>query len=137
MKPRDEKISGIYCISFIGSPKCYIGSSIDICKRGNQHYNSLLAQKHRNKKLQNAFNLFGKYSFCFTIIEKVPFIEKSTVEKIKELRKLEQDYLDSILLANTDEKYFRENSYNLSKLTVAGCSINSSKGKATLIDSSP
>lgn len=110
------KYCGIYSISFLGDKdKYYIGSSNDICRRGAEHLNFLRQNKHCNKKLQNSFNKYGLESFVFEIIETITF---TTYE---ELRKLEQNYLDTFFKASTDKEYFKNKSYNLSITTNMSC----------------
>lgn len=60
-----EKISGIYKIICLESQKIYIGSSINLKKRKNEHLRFLRLGRHPNKKLQNSFNKYGEESFLF------------------------------------------------------------------------
>jgi group I intron endonuclease len=62
-------ISGIYKIRNIVNGKCYIGSSKNIHKRLLTHRNNLCKGTHKNKHLQNAWNLYGDTSFVFEIVE--------------------------------------------------------------------
>lgn len=122
--------SGIYLITFIGSNKSYIGSSYHLCKRGNEHLCALKGNYHCNKKLQNAFNKYGEYNFIFEYLEVLNLdINLSTEERDLQIRKVEQKYLDTLLCANTDDKYFRNNSYNLSKKAMGGNGISSPIGE--------
>lgn len=115
------QLSGIYLITFIGASKSYIGSSFDLCTRGNHHLNALKKNKHRNKHLQRAFNKYGYDCFVFDILEQVNLSSYSDKkEKDIVLRKIEQEYLDKWLCANSDDSYFRKNSYNIAKKTVGG-----------------
>jgi len=124
-----EHFAGIYMIYFIGSNKSYIGSSFDICKRGNQHLNALRNNNHKNKKLQRSFNKYGEYSFCFEILEKTILNYKTKEERNTKLRSVEQEYLDTLFCANSNKKYFKKNSLNLSTKATGSVSINSQKGK--------
>jgi len=63
------KITGIYKITNIVNNKVYIGSSINVKKRCNQHFRMLKNSNHHSSKLQNAYNRYGKESFIFEIIE--------------------------------------------------------------------
>ena len=64
------KISGIYKIeSQIKPNRCYIGSSVNIKKRWNHHYNDLRNNKHYSQKLQRHYNKYGEHDLLFSIIE--------------------------------------------------------------------
>jgi len=61
--------SGVYQIENLMNGKVYIGSSQNISKRWATHISFLNGGIHSNKHLQNAWNLYGKENFKFTIIE--------------------------------------------------------------------
>ena len=63
--------SGIYKITNLKNGKFYIGSSKDIERRWWEHTNELDKNIHINKKLQNAWNFYGKDNFKFEIIEEL------------------------------------------------------------------
>jgi group I intron endonuclease len=62
-------ISGVYKISCLRNNKIYIGSTQNIIKRSLVHFRTLRDNKHRNKHLQNAFNLYGWTKFTIAILE--------------------------------------------------------------------
>lgn len=70
-KIKDKKnIAGIYMIrSLLKWDKFYIGSSVDILQRWNEHKSDLSNHKHRNPKLQNYCNKYGLGDLCFFLIE--------------------------------------------------------------------
>jgi len=78
---------GIYKITNLKNGKFYIGSSKDVDRRWWEHINELNKNTHVNKKLQNAWNFYGKDNFKFEIIEEV------NDDKI--LLEREQYYLDT------------------------------------------
>jgi group I intron endonuclease len=82
--------SGIYKILNVTTGKFYIGSSKNIDTRFTQHRNKLNKNKHYNTYLQNAWNKYGEESFKFEIVEEVTFHSR------KQLKDLEQSYLDNI-----------------------------------------
>lgn len=64
-------ITGIYAIKNKINGKVYVGSSSDIKYRWKSHLNSLKRNKS-NKKLQNAWNKYGKKNFTFEILKVLP-----------------------------------------------------------------
>lgn len=64
-----DKISGIYEIRNIINDKRYIGQSKNIYARISKHINQLLANKHCNKHLQSAWNIYGENSFVCDVLE--------------------------------------------------------------------
>lgn len=61
--------SGVYQIRNIANGKLYIGSSLNLKKRGRAHFVDLKANRHVNTHLQNSFNKYGINNFIFEIIE--------------------------------------------------------------------
>jgi NUMOD3 motif/GIY-YIG catalytic domain len=78
------KTGGIYKILNKINGKYYIGSTKNFKKRWYDHKNLLNARKHPNRKLQNAWNFYGKDTFEYVIIENL----------IDGLLIVEQEYLD-------------------------------------------
>jgi len=78
---------GIYWIRNKIDGKYYIGSSIDIERRWNQHKQDLRADDHLNSHLQNAWNKYGEESFIFEVIKEI--------EDDSNLILIEQGYLDN------------------------------------------
>jgi group I intron endonuclease len=93
--------SGVYKILNIINSKVYIGSSENIPKRWKRHLKGLKNNKHGNKYLQRAFNIYGEDNFKFEVIE--------TCSKEKTfLLKREQFYIN--LYKSSNPKF----GYNLS-----------------------
>ena len=99
-----QKISGIYKITCLSNKKFYIGSSVDIKKRWNEHIWELNNGKHCNKHLQDAWNKYGQGNFKFEIIEKCG--KNNILQK-------EQEYID---LYNVCD---RTRGFNISKDALA------------------
>lgn len=64
-----KKICGIYCIENLIDSKKYVGLSVNIIHRFYEHRSDLNANKHFNKHLQNAWNVYGKENFKFYVLE--------------------------------------------------------------------
>jgi group I intron endonuclease len=80
--------SGIYKITNKNNGRYYIGSSVNINNRWNEHKRTLKQNKHDNHFLQKSWNKHGEESFLFEIIEYVLDLDK--------LLEREQYYLDLI-----------------------------------------
>lgn len=63
--------SGIYVIRNTINGKVYVGSSVNLRKRKQNHFRNLLHGTHANKPLQNAFIKYGSGAFEFVILEAV------------------------------------------------------------------
>lgn len=80
--------SGVYQIYNPINEKRYIGSSIDIVKRLKEHRRNLIAQRHHNQHLQNAWNKYGD------LLEFKP-LEYCEPDRLLELEQQYIDYYDS------------------------------------------
>jgi group I intron endonuclease len=63
-----HKTGGVYQILNLVNGKRYIGQSIDLLRRKNDHMSSLRNGKHWNTYLQNSFNKYGEENFLFNIL---------------------------------------------------------------------
>jgi len=88
--------SGIYKITCIATGKVYIGSSVNVKKRRQQHMEGLNNGKHHSQLLQRAWNKYGKENFKFTVIVYVP--EELLIEQ-------EQHYIDLYHAADRNYGY--------------------------------
>lgn len=75
--------------------KFYIGSTDKGNRRYAQHFHDLQANKHDNKRLQNAFNKYSVNVFIFEILEPLDSNDKS------KLVSLEQVYIDWFNVSRT------------------------------------
>lgn len=85
-----EKLNCIYSIHNIKNNKRYIGSTLDLSSRIEEHFKELTLQTHHSYKLQNDFNLFKQTSFRFEILEVI----SSHINNNKILHLTEQKYID-------------------------------------------
>lgn len=75
---------GIYCIKNKVNNKVYIGQSKNIKRRWRTHRYNLNKNQHTNNHLQCAWNIYGKDSFEFIVLQECA---------IDELDDLERDYI--------------------------------------------
>jgi len=61
----DTKETGVYKISCLQTGKFYIGSAHSLIQRKRTHLSCLRKNKHRNSKLQRAWNKYGEQNFQF------------------------------------------------------------------------
>lgn len=57
--------SGVYVIENAINGKKYIGSTVNLRERRQNHFRLLRRGKHDNGQLQMAFNLYGENAFVF------------------------------------------------------------------------
>ena len=100
------KTAFIYRWRNIVNDKCYYGSTVYLRKRYVSHLNPLKLNKHGNKHLQSAWNLYGEQNFRFEIVEENISIESQYIR--------EQWWLDFT------KCYLRQYGYNLSPLATGG-----------------
>ena len=79
---------GIYCIENKINHMKYIGQSVNIRKRWQEHKRELNKGTHHNDHLQNAWTLYGSKNFLFTVLElcdkeSLDTLEKRWVETLK------------------------------------------------------
>ncbi len=61
--PYAQDVCGVYKIVNEQTGFCYVGQSQGVKKRIAEHFRLLRMNKHRNQKLQNAFNKYGEENF--------------------------------------------------------------------------
>ena len=93
--------SGIYIIKNLVNNKVYVGSAFNLSNRFSTHKYRLRRNKHRNKHLQSAYNLYGERNFLFEVLE--------FVENKEDILEREQYYLDLFSC------YDRNKGYNICK----------------------
>lgn len=73
--------SGIYRVTCIPTGKFYIGSSINLHRRQQDHFRELRKNIHGNPKLQHAWNKYGEDAFVFEVLELVLILETLTARE--------------------------------------------------------
>lgn len=92
---------GIYKITNKENGLIYIGSSKNINKRWKDHINQLSKSKHPNMYLQEDWDIYGKKSFEFSILEEC---------KLENQFELEQKYINKL------KPFYRNNKgYNIAE----------------------
>lgn len=81
-------VSGIYTITHKINGRVYVGSAVNLKKRWSEHRTELAKNRHRNQKLQHAYDKYGKDMFVFSVVE--------SVENIADLLAREQYWIDSL-----------------------------------------
>lgn len=104
------KVRGIYKITNKSNNKIYIGESLDVKKRWMEHKNSLNNNNHYNNELQSDYNLYGKDSFDFNLIQEC--IDEDFVINQAKLIILEAYYINKYRKQNI-ELYNSENTLQL------------------------
>jgi group I intron endonuclease len=82
-------MKAIYKITNKNDNKFYVGSAQDLQRRWRKHKESLRANRHHNKHLQNDWNKHGEEAFRFEILEEI--------KEDHELIEAEQKWLDLTL----------------------------------------
>lgn len=86
--------SGIYCIENLVNGKMYFGQSSNLKRRKRNHFGKLKTGKSKLRKLQNAFNKYGKDYFIFTVVEYCDesLLDEREIEWIKTFETKEKGY---------------------------------------------
>lgn len=93
-KKGSDIVSGIYFIRNLINNKTYIGKTSNFKKRFEKHINQLNNNTHKNRHLQNSWNIYGQANFEFIIF-------KDNIDK-KELSKFEKMFI-SIFETNCED----------------------------------
>ena len=96
---------GVYKITNINNGKVYVGESINIEKRWDEHKEDLENNNHHNYKLQEDYNTYGEDNFKFEVLEE---IDANNLELI----------MQKCLLIILENKYIKQfnsidNGYNI------------------------
>ena len=83
-----NKVKGIYFIKNKIDSKIYVGSSTNLYGRNKTHKSLLINNKHNNHKLTSFVKDYGIDNLMFEVVE--------IVEKIGDLKNIEQKYIDNL-----------------------------------------
>lgn len=67
-----RKQPGVYCIYNLIDTCKYVGGSKNLQARKRQHFSDLKLNKHKNPRLQSAYNTYGVSSLLFYVLEYLP-----------------------------------------------------------------
>ena len=94
---------GIYIIKNKKENKIYVGQSIMIEQRRNQHFTNLRGKRHQNKQLQEDFNRLGEEFFEHQVYQELAKDDVLLI-KLKELETMLKFRNDGWSLYNSEEK---------------------------------
>lgn len=75
-----DESTGIYCICNLINGKKYIGKSINLSNRLNQHVGMLRNNRHHSNYLQASYNKHGELSFIYGVVE---YCDKSRLDELE------------------------------------------------------
>jgi hypothetical protein len=87
---------GVFQIRNKTNGKIFIGNSRDLKAIWNRQRTQLNFGNHPNQELQNDWNLLGEDSFAYEIIFEIKEVEGKEIDIPKELKILEQLYLEEL-----------------------------------------
>ncbi len=73
--------SGIYKIICTANKRIYIGSTVNLRQRKNEHWSDFKRNQHPNRHLQRAWNKYGEQAFIFEVLEQVLTISLTAREQ--------------------------------------------------------
>lgn len=103
---------GVYTIRNTQNGKIYVGSSVNIEERFEEHRKQLMHHRHNNSHLQSAWDKYGESNFEFNVIE--------VVDDVSKLREVEEKYITQ--LHACDRNY----GYNILPKTNIGLGVRAS-----------
>jgi group I intron endonuclease len=84
--------SGIYVIVNAINNHKYVGQSSDLLSRMKSHLRDLKYNRHANPYLQNAYNLHGRSSFVFLVLEYLPGVENLDLKEQYWIERIKPEY---------------------------------------------
>lgn len=83
----ENGVSGVYEIINHANNKSYIGESKAINMRWHDHWRKLRANRHKNKRIQDDYNTYGKDNFEYKILLKLP--DDKDIRLLEEAKEIE------------------------------------------------
>ena len=98
---------GIYLITCTGNNQCYVGSSVNIQERWQQHLALLRSNKHTSNYLQHSYNKYGEDSLRFKVLAELPPVSEEELRDTEwffiELYKPQFNSAAPVVYNRTDE----------------------------------
>lgn len=90
---KTKRPMGVYRIRNTRNDKSYIGCGTDLPAKINRHKAELKFGSHRNRELQEEWNLFGESSFQFEVLDGLDHKEDCQASPIEELQVLKDMWM--------------------------------------------
>jgi len=90
---KTKRPMGVYRIRNTRNDKSYIGFGTDLPANINRHKAGLKFGSHRDRELQEEWNLFGESSFQFEVLDKLDHKENSQASPNEELQVLKEMWM--------------------------------------------
>lgn len=87
---------GVFQVRNTVNGKIFIEGSVNLDKIWNRHRTELNFGSHSNKALQEDWKTFGADSFVYKILDEIKQEEGKNVDYNKEIKQLEQMYMDEL-----------------------------------------
>jgi hypothetical protein len=94
---RAKRPMGVYRIRNTRKNKSYIGCGTDLPAKINRHKAELKFGSHRNRELQEEWNLFGGSSFQFEVLDELDHKEDSQASPVEELQVLKEMWMNRLV----------------------------------------
>jgi hypothetical protein len=94
---RAKRPMGVYRIRNTRTNKSYIGCGTDLPAKINRHKAELKFGSHRNRELQEDWNLFGGSSFRFEVLDELDHKEDSPTSPLEELQVLKEMWMSRLV----------------------------------------
>ncbi len=108
-RPRGKNADkrGVYRITNKQTRTAYVGISMDIPKRWQQHRRGLTKDSHKNKQLQRDWNKWGEWAFNWDLQFYTPTTSREALERIEQLE-IKKIIKEGHYVYNTDVRLLTE-----------------------------
>jgi hypothetical protein len=93
---RAKRPMGVYRIRNTRNDKSYIGCGTDLPAKINRHKAELKFGSHRNRELQEEWNLFGGSSLQFEVLDELDYEQDSQASPSEELQVLKEMWMSRL-----------------------------------------